>query len=153
MGIDSIAGLAIIVGKIQWTGDIFDDPPLAQKFCWSVVGLLCKKLPSATKFELFKPEFKKVTTLVALFFKRYCKGLDDSKGVVNPAAVGKLPDDLQNASPQTRAYFEWVRDIQSFSLRWKNKLSEKKVDYEEILMYQRHYPGLKAVLYDDRIWR
>ena len=142
----TIAGLATVVGRIQLTGGIFDEPPLAQKFCWRVVGPLCNELPSAAKFKLFDSRFKKITTLIGPLFECYCNRLDDSKGVINLATVGKLPDDLQNALPQTRAYFEWVQDIQSFLLRWNNKLSEKKVNYGEILTYQHHYSELENVL-------
>ena len=142
----TIAGLATVVSEIQLTDGIFDNPPLAQKFCWRVIGPLCKELPSAAKFKLFDFRFKKITTLIGPLFECYCKRLDDSKGVINLATVGKLPDDLQNALPQTRAYFEWVQDIQSFLLRWNNKLSEKKVNCGEILTYQFHFSELKNVL-------
>lgn len=146
MDSQTIAGLATVVGKVQLTGGIFDDPPPTQKFCWRVVGPLCNELPSATKFKLFDFRFKSITTLIGPLFESYCKRLDDSKGVQNLAVLGKVPDDLQNALPQTRAYFEWVLDVQSFLLRWKNKLSDKKVNYGEIFTYQHHYPGMEKVL-------
>ena len=141
----AISGLASVVGKVELSGGVFDDPLSAQVFCWTVVGQLCEELPSLRRFEHFQKRFQSIFLLIGSLYVKYCQRSDTS-AETELVVKADLPEDLQNALPQTRAYFEWVRNIHSFLLGWNNKLKERKVNYGEIQSYRGRYSDLLEIM-------
>ena len=138
----AILSLALVVNKIDFTLEILQRPTPMQKFCWRIIGQLCKELPSTRSFALFQTKFKRTTTLICPLHVKYCEHKGSSKQITDSA---DLPNDLKNSLPQTQAYFEWVRNTQSFLLRWKNKLQNHSVNYGEIHEYKHYYSNIVGI--------
>ena len=138
---EKILGLALVVNKIDFTVDVLQRPTSMQKFCWQIIGDLCKQLTHC--FALLQTKFKGIATLIAPLHAEYCKQRGCNKELTTSL---DLPNDLKNALPQTQAYFEWVRNTQKFLLLWKDKLQKESITYGEILEYTSHYSYLVEIV-------
>ena len=105
-----------------------------QKFCWGIITAACYKLPISNRSFYWVIKFQAINKQLAAVFRDYC----DSQHFSGQKRLlaKEIPKEIEKCRwDNVKKYFQWIQAVQDNLLHWQEKFQNKKINYDEIVMY------------------